>query len=69
MTSTICPICADTGMIPVEEHVFVRSVIYRKFLEDSDELLAYEQTVIDKTGGVDACPSCACIASAKWETR
>ena len=69
MTSTICPTCADTGMIPVEEHVFVRSVTYRKFLEGSDDLLAFEETVIDRPGGVDACPFCAWIAAAQWNSR
>ena len=69
MTSTNCQTCGNSGMIAVDEHVFVRTVTYRKLLEGSDELLSYEDTVIDKTGGVAACPDCAYLAEATWQSN
>ena len=59
-----CSICNDTGMIDVPVQVTLRMIQRSRY--EGERLERYQETVTDRTGGIDACPQCAARARAMW---
>jgi hypothetical protein len=58
MTSLICQTCNDTGAI-----LRPQKLVNREIWRDGKKVF-----VEDKSGGIDACPDCAALANAQWQS-
>lgn len=59
-----CSTCDDTGMVTTPVRAVVRMIQRSRY--EGERLERYQETVTDRTGGVDACPQCSARARAMW---
>lgn len=61
----ICDLCDGQGAIVRPVVLEYRTVVYHE-LDESGERQQITKSVVDQSGGIDACPTCAALAHARW---
>lgn len=62
----MCSTCSGSGVVDIPERIVKRTVKRSRYC-DVGKLEYYEVEVVDRIGGIDACPHCAARARSVWE--